>query len=56
MKLEEEKIPFRFLEGVAVDGGVRQYYRHLAKAEGEGEVDAVVELFWIGDGNIGALE
>ena len=45
LKLEEEKVPYRFLEGVEVDGGVRQYYRHLAVEEGE--MDAVVELFWI---------
>ena len=44
LKLEEEKIPFRFLAGVKVDGGVRQYYRHLGK---DGDMDAVVELFWI---------
>ena len=45
LKLEEEKIPFRFLTAIKVDGGVRQYYRHLA-TDG-GDVDAVVELFWI---------
>lgn len=44
LKLEEEKIPYRFLAGVGVDGGVRQYYRHLGK---EGDMDSVVELFWI---------
>lgn len=44
LKLEEEKIPYRFLAGVAVDGGVRQYYRHLGK---DGEMDTVFELFWI---------
>ena len=44
LKLEEEKIPYRFLAGVKVDGGVRQYYRHLGI---EGEMDTVVELFWV---------
>lgn len=44
LKLEDEKIPYRFLAGVRVDGGVRQYYRHLGKG---GDMDTVVELFWI---------
>lgn len=44
LKLEDEKIPYRFLKGVAVDGGVRQYYRHLGK---DGEMDTLIELFWI---------
>ena len=44
LKLEEEKIPYRFLAGVKVDGGVRQYYRHLGNG---GDMDTVVELFWI---------
>lgn len=44
LKLEEEKIPYRFLAGVKVDGGVRQYYRHLGK---NGDMDTVIELFWI---------
>ena len=44
LKLEEEKIPYRFLAAVNVDGGVRQYYRHLGK---DGDMDTVVELFWI---------
>lgn len=44
IKLEEEKIPYRFLAGVKVDGGVRQYYRHLGM---DGDMDTVVELFWI---------
>lgn len=43
LKLEEEKIPYRFLAGVKVDGGVRQYYRHLGK---DGDMDTVLELFW----------
>ncbi|KAL9133271.1 MAG: hypothetical protein Q9175_005550 [Cornicularia normoerica] len=44
LKLEEEKIPYRFLAAVKVDGGVRQYYRHLGM---DGDMDTVIELFWI---------
>lgn len=44
LKLEDEKIPYRFLAGVKVDGGVRQYYRHLGM---DGDMDTVIELFWI---------
>lgn len=44
LKLEDEKIPYRFLAGVKADGGVRQYHRHLGK---EGDMDTVIELFWI---------
>ena len=44
LELEKEKIPYRFLTGVKVDGGVRQYYRHLGVDE---EMDSLVELFWI---------
>ncbi len=44
LKLDDEKIPYRFLAGVKVDGGVRQYYRHLGK---DGDMDTVIELFWI---------
>lgn len=44
LKLEEEKIPYRFLTGMTVDGGVRQYYRHLGQ---EGDLDALIELFWV---------
>ena len=47
LKLEEEKIPYRFFAAVRVDGGVRQYYRHLGK---DGDMDTVVELFWIREG------
>lgn len=50
LKLEEEKIPYRFLTGVAVDGGVRQYYRHLGK---DGDLDTVIELFWIREEDFG---
>lgn len=44
LKLEDEKIPYRFLKGVAVDGGVRQYYRHLGQ---NGDLDTLIELFWV---------
>lgn len=44
LKLEDEKIPYRFLKAVAVDGGVRQYYRHLGQ---DGDLDTLIELFWI---------
>lgn len=44
LELEKEKIPYRFLTGVKVDGGVRQYYRHLGV---DGEMDSLIELFWI---------
>ena len=44
LKLEEEKVPYRFLAGVKVDGGVRQYYRHLGT---DGDLDTVLELFWV---------
>lgn len=44
LKLEDEKIPYRFLDGAGVDGGVRQYYRHIGK---NGDMDTLIELFWI---------
>ena len=44
LKLEEEKVPYRFLAAVKVDGGVRQYYRHLGT---DGDLDTVLELFWV---------
>jgi len=44
LTLEEEKIPYRFLHASVVDGGVRQYYRHLGV---DGDMDTVIELFWI---------
>ena len=45
LKLEEEKIQYMFLDAVAADGGVRQFYVH--KGVGE-EMDTLVELFWSG--------
>ena len=44
LKLEEEKIQYRFLDAVAANGGVRQYYHHFGL---DGDLDTVVELFWI---------
>ncbi len=44
LKLEDKKIPYRFLDGAGVDGGVRQYYRHIGK---NGDMDTLIELFWI---------
>ncbi|KAL9627678.1 MAG: hypothetical protein Q9164_007528 [Protoblastenia rupestris] len=44
LKLEEEKVQYRFLDAVVVNGGVRQYYHHFGL---NGELDTVVELFWI---------
>ncbi|MCJ1449764.1 hypothetical protein MMC28_000092 [Mycoblastus sanguinarius] len=44
MKLEEEKVQYRFLDSLAVDGGVRQLYLHTGI---DREPDTVVELFWI---------
>ncbi|KAL6713211.1 hypothetical protein ACLMJK_009332 [Lecanora helva] len=51
LELEVEKVPWRFLRGVRVQGGVREYYRHIAR--GEGEVDGVVELFWRREEDVG---
>ena len=35
-KLEEDKIQYRFLDAVAVDGGVRQYYHHFGRGWASG--------------------
>ena len=43
LALEEEKIQYRFLDAVAVDGGVRQFYIHLGL---DGDFDTLFELFW----------
>ena len=43
LKLEEEKIQYRFLDAVAVNGGVRQFYIHLGL---DGAFDTLLELFW----------
>lgn len=42
--LEKEKIQYRFLDAIAVDGGVKQFYIHLGVDE---DLDALFELFWI---------
>ena len=44
MELEKEKIQYRFLDAVAVDGGVRQFYIHLGQ---DGDFDTLLELFWM---------
>ena len=44
LTLEKEKIQYRFLDAVAVDGGVRQLYIHLGL---DGEFDTLYELFWM---------
>lgn len=43
LRLEEEKIQYRFLDAVAVDGGVRQFYLHLGV---DGDLDTLLEIFW----------
>ena len=48
LKLEEDKIQYRFLDAIAVDGGVRQYYHHFGL---NGDLDTVIELFWIREEN-----
>ena len=45
MELEKDKVQYRFLDAVAVDGGVRQWYLHLGNST-EGRMDELVELFW----------
>lgn len=44
LKLEEEKVQYRFLDAVAVDGGVRQFYIHMGV---DGDLDTLLEIFWI---------
>lgn len=43
LQLEEEKVQYRFLDAVAVDGGVRQFYLHLGI---DGDLDTLFEIFW----------
>lgn len=43
LRLEEEKIQYRFLDAVAVGGGVRQFYLHLGI---DGDLDTLLEVFW----------
>lgn len=47
LELEKEKIQYRFLDAIAIDGGVAQFYIHLGV---DGELDTLVELFWIVEG------
>ena len=44
LELEEEKLQYRFLEAVAVNGGVRQLYLHMGI---DGDLDSLIEVFWI---------
>jgi len=44
LKLEVEKLQYRFLHAETVGGGVRQFYLHLGLG---GEADTLVELLWI---------
>ena len=41
--LGEEKIQYRLIDSVVVDGGVRQSYLHTG---GEGEIDSLYQLYW----------
>ena len=43
LELEKDKIQYRFLDAVKVEGGIRQFYHHYGL---EGELDTVLELFW----------
>ena len=42
LKLEKDKIQYRFLDAVKVDGSVRQFYHHY----GLEELDTILELHW----------
>lgn len=44
MVLGEEKVQYRLLDSVIVDGGVRQSYLHAGV---DGELDTVLELIWM---------
>ena len=44
LKLEEEKVQYRFLDAVPANRGVRQFYHHFGL---NGDLDTVIELFWI---------
>lgn len=43
LELEKEKIQYRFLDAVKVDGGIRQFYHHYGL---DGELDTILELYW----------
>ena len=43
LELELEKIQYRFLDAVKVDGGIRQFYHHYGPDD---ELDTILELYW----------
>lgn len=43
LRLEEDKIQYKFLDAVAVDSGVRQFYLHLGI---DGDLDTLLEIHW----------
>ena len=43
LELEKDKIQYRFLDAIAVDGGVRQFYIHLGV---DGDLSTLYEIFW----------
>lgn len=43
LELEKEKIQYRFLDAMVVDGGVKQFYLHLGL---DGDLDTLLEVFW----------
>ena len=43
LELEKDKIQYRFLHAIPLEGGIRQFYHHYGL---EGGVDTLVELFW----------
>lgn len=45
LELEKDKVQYRFLDAVAVEGGVRQWYLRLGNTT-ENRLDEIVELFW----------
>ena len=46
LQLEKDKIQYRFLDAVRVEGGVRQFYHHYGL---NGELDTILELYWTMD-------
>ncbi len=44
MILEEEKVQYRLMDSVVIDGGVRQTYLHPGV---DGDIDTVLELVWV---------
>ena len=46
LELEKDKIQYRFLDAVKVEGGVRQFYHHSGL---DGELDTILELYWTQD-------